>query len=190
VQQTFCGSREGDVADYSALLAQMESVGAGSDGLLFLPYLAGERAPVWDAKSCGVYFGLGARHSRLHLMRAAIEGVCFALADVLKMLESGGAAINILRVSGGFTASSVWLQMIADVTGKRVEQLQWGDASALGAAYLALEVDGITVRPPEPVAIFYPREQEGAVYARSYAIYRTLYPALQKSMHEHHKLNT
>jgi gluconokinase len=105
------------------------------------------------------------------------------------MLEITGGAIHTLRVSGGFTGSPAWMQMMADVTGKRVELVHADDASALGAAYFAFSLANHAFPFPGPSAVFLPRPRENEMYAKSFSLYRALYPALQKTMHERYELN-
>jgi gluconokinase len=92
---------------------------------------------LWDAKASGAFLNIKPIHTQAHFLRAGLEGVCFALNDVLQTLETS-VKITQLNVSGGFVSSQVWMQLLADITGKKLVMLQLEDASAIGAAYLAL----------------------------------------------------
>jgi gluconokinase len=117
------------------LLQGAWKVPAGSEGLIFLPYLAGERAPHWDPSARGKLVGLQLHHGRSELTRAVIEGVCFALRDVLETLPAD--LIREVRVTGGFTRSPEWVQILADVFKRELMTVESPEAGALGAAGLA-----------------------------------------------------
>ena len=105
---------------FAALFAEAGRVAPGSDGLLFLPYLSGERSPHPDPLARGAFVGLTLGHERPHLTRAVLEGVAFGLRDGLDlMIAAGMAAPTTIRASGGGTASPVWRQILADVLGRR-----------------------------------------------------------------------
>lgn len=108
-----------------------------AEKLLFLPYLTGERAPYWDTSASAAFIGLLQHHTTADLLRSVLEGVCFALNQVLITVEESVGNIEQLHVSGGFIHSPVWLQVLADLTGKRLLLVQSEDASAIGAAILA-----------------------------------------------------
>lgn len=176
--------------DYKTALDRVETVRAGAEGLLFLPYLQGERAPIWDAKSCGTFFGIGLKHHAPHFTRAVIEGICFALNDVLQGLVASGQHIGQLNVSGGFVSSPTWLQIMADITGKKLVLSSIEDASAVGAAYLAVKaLEGSSSYPVpnqvEEVTIV-PNEINHLAYQKYFARYRKLYQQLKGLMHELH----
>ncbi len=119
--------------------AAAEQVPAGSEGLLFLPYLLGERAPIWDAGASGAFLGLRLHHGPAHLHRAVLEGVALSLYHIA---ENMPARPERLIANGGFTQSSLWLQVIADVFGLPVWVDEQPEASALGAAYTAMKAAG------------------------------------------------
>jgi gluconokinase len=137
----FNGEQEKE-EDYATLLSLAEDVGPGSDGLFFLPYLLGERAPVWDANAKGVLVGLTMSHKKGHVVRAAMEGISFTLAQLVKKLERAYGTVNEISVSGGFVQSPFWVQLIAHITGKRIKVTEMADASALGAACLGMYATG------------------------------------------------
>lgn len=99
----------------------------GADGLLFLPYLLGERAPLWDPTLRAAFVGLSARHGQGHLLRAMLEGVAYQLATVLELVDGLAGPVTTLRADGGFTGSPLWLQIVADVLNRTLELPRWGE---------------------------------------------------------------
>jgi gluconokinase len=174
-------------SDYDDVFSQMATITAGSDGLIFLPYLYGERAPLWDTKSCGVFFNIKPQHTQAHFLRAGLEGICFALKDVLQTLERSSPTINQLNISGGFITSTVWTQMLADITGKKLAIVQQEDASAIGAVFLAAEALDLNSSIKKPPTInettIIPNEQNYKTYTRSFELFRRLYKDLKETMH-------
>lgn len=118
------------------------SIAPASDGLIFLPYMLGERCPDWNASARGLVYGLDFTHTRAHFVRAIMEGVMFRLFTVDRALSALCGSGGLLRASGGYTNSAVWLQMQADIFGRRVEVSEVTEASALGAAFLAMYAVG------------------------------------------------
>jgi gluconokinase len=176
-----------EINTFEALFGAIASVPAGAGGLLFLPYLHGERAPIWDEESCGVFFGLRTSHQLPHFARAAAEGVCFALYHILSSLEDVCGQVSQITISGGLVQSPVMMQLLADVTGKKLVVQQAEDASAIGAAFLARKALGLvadysSIAENEGV-VFQPRPEETAHYRQLFSVYQSLYPALQPSMH-------
>ncbi|MDB5019691.1 MAG: gluconokinase, partial [Pedobacter sp.] len=108
-----------------------------AEKLLFLPYLTGERAPYWDTAASAAFIGVRPHHNIADFLRAVLEGVCFALNQVLVTVEQSVGNIEQLHVSGGFIHSPLWLQVLSDLTGKKLLLVQTEDASAIGAAILA-----------------------------------------------------
>jgi gluconokinase len=171
--------------DYERLFDAVKGIPAGSNGLLFIPYIHGERAPVWDAKGSGTFLNIRPHHGKNHFLRAAVEGVCFALNDVLKGVEEMSVPVTQIHISGGFITSPVWVQILADVTGKQLRTVQEDDASALGAAYLAVK----TMMPGKNVAFFDQQQQviepdaaNHQLYAETFKLYKTVYTNLKASM--------
>ena len=185
LNKLFAGNES--VKSYDDLFREITTVPPGSNGLLFLPYLHGERAPIWDEQSCGVYFGLTAKHSLFHMARAAAEGVCFALAHILYLLEEATDPIQRLKISGGLVQSPAMMQLLADTTRKAVVVQQTEDASAVGAVLLAQKamgwVDDYASFPKKEGQRFLPNEQATAIYQNLFPIYKSLYPLLKDSMH-------
>ncbi|MEO0081273.1 MAG: xylulokinase [candidate division WOR-3 bacterium] len=122
---------------YDLMTAEASRIPAGSEGLLFLPYLSGERCPHPDPNARGVFFGLSLRHSLPHLTRAVIEGVTFSLRDCLELLCEHNLACGRIRVSGGGSRSAFWRQVMADVFNAEVVTVNITQGAAFGAALLA-----------------------------------------------------
>lgn len=114
-----------------------EAVEPGSEGLIFLPYMAGERSPIWNPNAKGVFFGLDFSKTKGHMIRAAMEGVAFSLKHNLDIAEQTGAKVQELRAMGGSANSLLWTQMKADITGKPIAVPASDTATTLGAALLA-----------------------------------------------------
>jgi xylulokinase len=161
----------------------------GAGGVVFLPYLSGERTPRFDPDARGAWAGLGLDHGRGHLLRAALEGVAFALREGLEALEEAGTRVSELRLAGGGSVEESWRQLLADVLGRPLRVLPGmlaAVASARGAALLAGAASGVYRSPedtlalaPNPDRTVRPGEASGA-YEEAYARYRELYPRLYR----------
>ena len=184
LRETMCP--ELSFAEMSSLAETAES---GSGGVTFLPYMAGERSPIWNPDACGVFFGLNFGTTRAQMIRACMEGVAYALRHNLETAEAAGARADTLRAMGGSANSRIWTQIKADVTGHGIDVPGSDTATTLGAAMLAgvgtgvwrnfEEAAGQTVRvnrtvEPDPAA----RE----IYDRGYRTYRQLYEQLKDLM--------
>jgi gluconokinase len=123
---------------YDLITMLAETVPPGSEGLIFHPYLMGERSPLWDANARASFFGLSLNHSKAHLVRAVLEGIVFNLFLVLEALESFTGKAERIQATGGFARSPLWRQMMADVFEREVSVPQQYESSALGAAVLGL----------------------------------------------------
>lgn len=170
---------------YQQVFDLVKTVSAGSNGLLFLPYLTGERTPLWDSNSCGVFFGIKTNHTQSHFLRAALEGVCYAIRSVLDAVLQSAEIVQEIRVSGGFTASEVWLQLMADITGKKLIVVQAEDASAIGAAYLAIQTGkflGFGLKVSSTQKTILPDPEKHILYTKYYALFGPLSQNLEKSM--------
>jgi gluconokinase len=173
--------------DYEQIFSQAAEAPAGSNGLIFLPYLTGERAPIWDSESCGNFFGVRLQHTRADFSRAVLEGICFAMRDVLDAVQENSEPITQINISGGFTKSAIWVQTLADITGKKLAILQADDASAVGAAFIALNVIGAIKDYPKAsndLTIYRPNHTNTDIYNRSFSIYKQLYTDLKATMHK------
>lgn len=174
-----------DVA-FDALLAQVADVPAGSEGLFFMPYLTGERTPHPDPNARGAFIGLTSRHTRAHMTRAVLEGVAYGLKDSFTLIANAGLPQRYeARISGGGAKSAVWQQIIADVFGATLVNVNTTEGGAFGAAVLAMVGAGAydsvqdacaaTISTGEQVE----PSDEQAIYAEQYATYQRLYPALK-----------
>ncbi|MCP3796317.1 gluconokinase [Paenibacillus sp. CH40] len=123
---------------YHVLTQIAEQVRPGSDGLLFLPYLSGERAPLWDPNARGSFFGLSLRHKKEHMIRAALEGVLFNLYTVMLAMEEVIDRPSVIHATGGFARSELWRQLMADIFDQEVIIPESLESSCLGAAILGL----------------------------------------------------
>ena len=130
-------AREGDTDPYKRLNREAGRVSAGSEGLFFLPYMAGERTPHADPDARGSLVGLTLKHTRGHLTRAIMEGVTFAMRDSLEIIASMGVPLRQIRASGGGAKSQLWRQIQADVFGKKVVTINAEQGPAFGVALLA-----------------------------------------------------
>jgi xylulokinase len=174
---------------YDDLLAPAEKIVPGSEGLLFLPYLTGERTPYADPLARGGFIGLTIRHSISHMTRCVLEGVAFGLRDSMELVKGAGlGTIRQVRVSGGGSRSRLWRQILADVLNCELVTVNITEGASYGSALLAgvgagfwstvVEACDATVRvtastQPQPTVV--------QVYQQLYPIYRSLYPALKPS---------
>jgi xylulokinase len=178
------GLEAGAYGDFFSLAA---AASPGAGGLIFLPYLAGERAPLWDPKARGVFMGLGLDTGRAELARSVAEGICFALRDVIAVMEEAGAPARNLRVSGGPAVSVFLNQLKADVLGREVltptarnAELVGNactGAAALGKYASAGEAAGVLVKLD---GAYYPDEKKSSLYKRLFTEYRELYVSLKE----------
>lgn len=175
---------------YDLLTSAALAAPLGSEGLLFLPYLTGERTPHPDPQARGGFIGLNLRHKKAHLTRAVIEGITFGLRDSFELIRASGVEVNELRLNGGGARSPFWRQLIADVFGIPVVTVNSTDGPAYGAAVMA--ASGVTGRSvPELCDAWIrivtreePITANSAAYEPYYETYRSLYPALQAAMHK------
>jgi xylulokinase len=173
-------------APFAELMAEAEAVPPGSEGLMVLPYLAGERTPVFDPDARGVFAGLTLRHGRGHLFRASYEGISFGIRQILEMFDDAGSpAVRAVGVGGGLH-STVWTQALSDITGltqllpEQTIGASYGDAllAAIGVELVAPETDWARIArevTPDPAA--------RARYDELYATWRELYPATREQIH-------
>ena len=178
-----------DVLDGAAtttgLIEEAGAIPAGADGVVFLPYLAGERSPLWDPTARGAFVGLGLGHRRAHLARAILEASAFAIRHVAEPILAAGAEVRVMRVCGGPARSETWNQIKADVTGFAVEVPAVLETAVAGSAILA--ATGAGAWPDLPAAIrgmtrparrLEPNPATRARYDATYAAYRAIHPAI------------
>lgn len=176
--------------DFADLVATATAVNAGSDGLLFLPYLTGERTPHPDPLARGAFVGLTVRHGREHMTRAVLEGVAFGLGDSFELMRQAGiTAIRQVRVSGGGARSPLWRQILADVFDTELVTVNTAEGAAYGAALLAATGSGAFASVEEACAATIQITgttapgHHRAIYQELYPLYRDLYPALKPTFH-------
>jgi xylulokinase len=171
---------------YDVLVEQASAAPAGCEGLLFLPYLMGERTPHLDPQARGVWCGLTGAHKRAHLVRSILEGVTYSLRDCLEIVRGMQLPVGEVRASGGGGKNAFWRQMQADVFGREVVTVNAGEGPAYGAALLAGVGTGVWSSVPEAcdatIAVTsrtQPEKERTAVYDRHYPLYRDVYARLK-----------
>jgi len=176
---------------YNLLMEEAQNAGLGSEGLIFLPYLMGERSPHGDPHAKGVFFGLTFRHGKSHIIRSILEGVTFGLLDSLEVCRKLGVDIGEIRATGGGARSSLWLQIIADAVGEEVVTVSSEEGPALGAAILAGGGSGVYGAVKEAAdkvvkitGSYKPDKKRNRMYREQYEIFRSLYPLLKNSFRE------
>jgi xylulokinase len=184
-------ARQTGVDPYDLLIKEAEQVPAGSAGVVWLPYLMGERTPHLDAQARGMWFGMTAAHKRGHMIRSVLEGVAFSLRDSYEIFKELSIPITQIRASGGGSRSPFWRQVQADIYGKEVVTLRTSEGSALGAALLAgvAAKNYASVEESAKQAIVIqdrvtPVEDNVKTYDRTYQVYRNLYPAVRELSHQ------
>lgn len=182
--------KDGSEENYSQTIAAIEKIPAGSKGLLFLPYLHGERAPVWDEKSSGAFLGVQAFHTQDYFARAAVEGVCFNLKEIFSSLELKMGKIEKVKISGGWTKELPLMQLLSDVLNKKLFLQNKADASALGAAYLGLQTLNLKfdlTTMVQPSHCIFPDQKNAEQYENLFSVYKSIYPILKSTMHSLHQ---
>ena len=171
---------------FEELLGEAAAIPAGSDGLVALPYFAGERTPLYDPRARGLILGLTLRHGRAHLYRALLESIGYGVRHILETLEAAGGASRRLIAVGGGTKGGLWAQIVSDVTG----QPQEIPAETIGACYgdALLAAQGVGLVPAgtnwaRVASVVQPTESSRALYEELYSIYRSLYPATKEQAH-------
>ncbi len=186
-----CDAAQRQGVDAFDELARMAGrVAPGAEGLLFHPYLSGERAPLWDADLRGSFFGLGLHHRKPHLVRAVFEGVIFNLHGILPAVEALVGPSQTLRATGGFARSALWRQMLADIFGREVVVPQSFESSCLGAAVLGLyalgRIDSLDAVAPMVGATH--RHRPDARAAAVYARLRPIFTAMPARLRDEYRL--
>ncbi|MBL8102836.1 MAG: xylulokinase [Anaerolineales bacterium] len=174
---------------FDDLVKEAESAPAGCEGLLFLPYLSGERTPYPDPLARGSFIGLTLRHTRAHMTRAVLEGVAFGLKDSFTLIQNAGLGnITQVRASGGGTKGALWRQILASVLEAELATVNTSEGAAFGAALLAGVGAGAWANVPiackETVRLTgqtLPDDEQVKTYRKMYPIYQELYPILKSS---------
>jgi xylulokinase len=174
---------------YQVLEREAGAVPAGSDRLIFLPYLAGERHPHTDTNARGVLFGLHSGHTRAHCVRAILEGVAFGFRDCLDAIRQNGIRVEEIRATGGGTQSALWTRILASALGQPIVSMgALAGGASFGAAILGGVCAGEFASVPEacgalvhPGPCVEPTPGEQAAYEGYFHVFQSLYPALKES---------
>jgi xylulokinase len=174
-------------APFEELVAEAATVPAGSDGLVLLPYFAGERTPIFDARARGVIAGLSLRHHRGHVFRAAYEGIAYGIRQIIDFLDGDQTPINRLVAVGGGTQGGLWTQIVSDVVGRpqvvprQTVGASYGDAllAAIGSGLVPPDTDWAAVGE-----IVRPDPSTRAVYDKLFDVYGEMYGATKPLVHE------
>ena len=171
---------------FDELTAEAEKVDQGAEGLLFFPYINGERAPLWNQEAKGNFFGLSVTHKKEHLVRAVLEGITFNLYHIGQALERQAGKPEKIFVNGGLARSPLWVQMLADVFGKEVYLSESHHSAAWGAAWTGLVALGKVesyeeIKKNIPIeAIIKPDQQRHEKYVEIFAKYQAIVTDLAK----------
>jgi xylulokinase len=175
---------------YDELVEAASEIAPGAEGLIFLPYLSGERTPHLDPRARGSFLGLTARHGVAHMTRAVMEGVVLSLRDSLEIMRRLALPVGQVRATGGGARSALWRELQADVYGVPIHRTTADEGPAYGAALLAGVAAGVysdveaacsTVRLRNEVTE--PDPERTRIYDQLYEVYRSLYPATKEAMH-------
>lgn len=165
---------------FPELFSKAEKVEPGSDDLLFIPYILGERAPVWNSNAKGVFFGLNINHTKSHLIRACMEGVIYSVYSIAKILLEK-RVITQIHATGGFAQSPLWVQMLADVCNIKVLVSATVESSALGAVMIGMEAIGqepFSVK--EIMSSYEPNLFSHKIYMKSFEKFERIYESLKE----------
>jgi xylulokinase len=186
-RDTFAANSTGVRASYDQLTAEAAKIPPGSDGLLWTPYLMGERTPHLDSNARGALVGLTASHTRAHIVRAILEGVAFSLRDTFTLFGEMKVPVKNIRLGGGGARSPLWRQIQADVYGKPVEIVEAEEGAAYGAALLAAvgvgawpSVDAACAATIRVASRVDPQPGAATTMDASYAAFRRIYPATRQ----------
>ncbi len=195
-EEEFCRAERETAAQkgtspYFEMDREAQAIAPGSEGLVFLPYMAGERSPIWDPKAKGVFYGMDFSKTRAHFIRAVMEGVAYSLRHNLETAEESGVSAGVLSTVGGAGNSPLWCQIKADVTGKPISLPNSATATALGAALLAgvgvgmyQSFDQAVKETVKIKKTYLPNPERKALYDRGYRTYLELYRSLKPLMQE------
>ncbi len=186
-RDTFATDSSGARESYDRLTAEAAKISPGSDGLLWTPYLMGERTPHLDSNARGALVGLTASHTRAHVVRSILEGVAFSLRDTFTLFREMNVPVTSIRLGGGGARSPLWRQIQADVYGHAVEIVEAEEGAAYGAALLAgvgvgfwPTVDAACAATVRVVTRVNPQPSAVAVLNASYSAFRRIYPATRE----------
>ena len=168
---------------FESFFEQAATVVAGAEGLLFVPYLLGERAPIWDASAKGTLLGIKITHQKAHLIRATMEGILFGLLSIMEILvpDKGKQKEMTLMASGGFAKNPFWLQMTADIFQMKVTVAETVEASSWGAVLMGFEALHIETEIPKISGLTYlPNKDHQIIYEQCFVKFKRVYPLLKE----------
>lgn len=175
---------------YATINAEAAAIPPGAEGLIFLPYLAGERTPHADALARGAFIGLTSKHNRGHLSRAVMEGVAMSLRESLEIIKQLNVPVREMRVSGGGAKSQLWKQILADVTEQAACTINAEQGPAFGVSLLAAvgagqfkNIEEACKATIEVVKKVPPKKPSSKAYKNLFPLYQSLYPALKNAFH-------
>ncbi|HOJ10022.1 MAG TPA: gluconokinase [Clostridiales bacterium] len=175
-------AREADMDDvYQLFDSYAMEINPGSDGLIFLPFLTGERSPNWNASTKGTIHGMQLIHNKKHLVRAAMEAVMYRMFSVYEILTAFSDNVKLVLANGGYANSDIWLQIQADVFNREIAVAGIGEASAFGASYVAMAATGAisSLRQPlpamQPKKAIKPIRENSEIYKNAYKNFKDLY---------------
>ncbi len=178
--------------DYDSVNSMAAQINPGSDGVIFLPYLGGERAPHMDYNASGMFFGLKHIHDKRHMIRAVLEGVTFALKDAERLIEDCGIKNDTVVSCGGGARSPLWMQIQSDIFEKEVIVTEISEQASLGACLIAGIGTGIFSSAEEACLTqvrykeerYCPNSKNFEVYRHRYQVYHSIYPCVKELMHK------
>ena len=168
---------------YEFLFEEAEKIPAGSEGLLFVPYLLGERAPIWDASAQGSLLGMQIIHTQAHLVRATLEGILFGLFQITEILlpDPEKRKETTIMASGGFGKSELWLQMVADIFQMKVATSQTIEGSAWGAVLIGMKSTDVSIENQYKTGkTFFPNPANEQVYHNAFTKFKKVYSLLKE----------
>ena len=186
---------QGGINAYQAMMQDLKEIPIGSEGLVVLPYFAGERTPINDAHAKGVIFGLNLAHTRKHIMRAAYESVCYSIKHHFEIFKELQIPINQIMVTGGGTKNEQWIQMLSDVLGIRLQTPSVTIGACYGDALMAMiganHINNFTEAKKliDIGKVYYPNLENTLKYEPYYKIYIELYKQNKKLMAMMDKIN-
>ena len=179
----------GGINAYQAMSADAEKIPLGSEGLLCLPYFAGERTPINDPDARGIFAGFNLAHTRAHLYRACLEGVAYSINQHFKIFEEDGVPVRRVMAAGGGTKSALWMQIVADVTGKSISVPAIGIGASYGDAMMAAVGTGTwngfdeLASKVKPGVTYEPNMENHEAYKKYQQLFDELYPATKDLVH-------
>lgn len=180
---------------FKKIFKEASHIKPGAEGLIFLPYLNGERSPMWDENARGALVGLTSSHKQTHIIKAVLEGICFGLLDVINAVEESDKSIEKIYLSGGIIKSQEWMQMFANITGKNIVINDAADASALGAAFVGMKAVGLINDFTnsdlflKEIELIKPDKKTNNIYKKYFQVYQSLYAKLKDSFEMINQIN-